>query len=70
MRYILIGILVILSSCSTLTPQEKWANLETQKCHAMGGNYFYDWEERTISCYRHPIGRMTKTLFVEKFKEE
>jgi hypothetical protein len=60
--------LLLLAGCGNVSPEEKWAMNLNEKCHDMGGTAHWDMEAHTIECYRHPIGRMTKTLFSEKFQ--
>jgi hypothetical protein len=50
-------------------PVIPWARNLAEKCKAMGGTYHFDKEAKKVSCYRHPIARMTKHLFTEEFKQ-
>ncbi len=61
-------LLLLLTGCSSLTPEEIWASRLKAKCDAMGATNNWDQSAHTFECYRHPIGRMTKKLFSENFQ--
>lgn len=58
--------LVTLVGCAQ-TPKEEWLTTMVNRCYAMGGNQYFDAKNQTFECFRHPIGRMTKSLFKETF---
>ena len=67
MKPFLLSAFLLLTACQQ-TPEEIWLDKQTTRCAAMGGFIFYDKASHLTECFRHPIGRMTKTLFSEKFE--
>jgi hypothetical protein len=68
MKFIITLPLLLLMGCG-FSPEQQWSSNLAQKCTAMGGNSYWNQQAHTFECYRHPIGRMTKTLFKETFNE-
>ena len=66
MKFIITLPLLLLIGCNS-SPEQEWSSKLTQKCAAMGGNSYWNQQAHTVECYRHPIGRMTKTVFKETF---
>lgn len=63
---IVLVFLWVLAGCG-YSPEEDWIMKNYRRCSAMGGHYFYDKDTKEFECYRHPIGRMTKTMFKDKY---
>ena len=57
---------LLLGACAP-TEEQRFIADQRERCSMMGGTLYYNETTRTAECYRHPLGRMTKTLFKEPY---
>jgi len=68
MRIMALALLLVLAGCGKQLAEDRWLENQWARCHAMGGQGYYNVETKTFECFRHPIGRMAKQMFKETFQ--